>query len=79
MFFNILVRKELLQANGMRTAKRFLFYKPKEPLESWLEQYSIVKKFKIRTYRSTFSEKLKWFKALKKSVLDQNVILAPWL
>lgn len=74
--FNILVLKGLLQVEGVRTAKRFFFNKPKELLESWLEHYSIVKKCKIRTYRSALSGKSEWFKALKKSELDQNVILA---
>lgn len=53
--FNILVLKGLLQVEGVRTAKRFSFNKPKELLESWLEYYSIVKKCKIRTYRSALS------------------------
>lgn len=74
--FNILVLKGLLQVDGIRTAKRFSFNKPKELLESWLEHYSIVKKCKIRTYRSALSGKSEWFKALKKSELEQNVILA---
>lgn len=74
--FNILVLKGLLQVEGVRTAKRFSFRKPKELLESWLEHYSIVKKCKIRTYASALSGKSEWFKALKKSGLDQNVILA---
>jgi len=74
--FNILVLKGLLQVEGIRTAKRFSFNKPKELLESWLEHYSIVKKCKIRTYRSALSGKAEWFRALKKSGLEQNVILA---
>lgn len=74
--FNILVLKGLLQVEGIRTSKRFSFNKPKELLENWLENYSIVKKCKIRTYRSALSGKSEWFKALKKSGFDQNVILA---
>lgn len=74
--FNTLVLKGLLQVEGVRTAKRFSFNKPKELLESWLDYYSIVKKCKIRTYRSALSDKSDWFKALKKSGLEQNVILA---
>ena len=74
--FNILVLKGLLQVDGIRTAKRFSFNKPIELLESWLEHYSIVKKCKIRTYASALSGKSEWFKALKKSGLEQNVILA---
>lgn len=74
--FNILVLKGLLQVVGVRTAKRFFFKKPKELLESWLEHYSIVKKCKIRTYRSALSGKSEWLKALKQSGLDHNVVLA---
>jgi hypothetical protein len=74
--FNILVLKGLLQVKGVRTAKRFSFNKPKELLESWLGHYSIVKKCKIWTYASALSGKSEWFKALKKSGLEQNVILA---
>jgi hypothetical protein len=74
--FNILVLKGLLQVEGVRTAKRFFFKKPKELLENWLKHYSIVKKCKIRTYRSALSGKLEWLKALKQSGLDQSVILA---
>jgi len=74
--FHFLVLKGLLQVKGVRTAKKFSFNKPKELLESWLEHYSIVKKCKIRTYRSAFSGKSEWFKALKESGLEQEVILA---
>ncbi|HSX13200.1 MAG TPA: type IV toxin-antitoxin system AbiEi family antitoxin [Chlamydiales bacterium] len=74
--FKVLELKGLLQVEGVRTAKRFSFNKPKELLESWLEHYSIVKKCKIKTYRSALSGKSEWFKALKKSGLDQDVILA---
>lgn len=74
--FNILVLKGLLQVEGVRTAKRFFFKKAKELLESWLEHYSIVKKCKIRTYRSALSGKSEWFKALKQSGFDRHVILA---
>jgi hypothetical protein len=74
--FNILVLKGFLQVEGVRTRKKFFFKRAKELLESWLEYYSIVKKCKIRTYRSALSGKLDWFKALKQSALDQCVILA---
>jgi hypothetical protein len=74
--FNILVLKGLLQVEGVRTTKRFSFNKSKELLGSWLEHYSIVKKCSIRTYASALSGKSEWFKALKKSGLDQNVVLA---
>lgn len=74
--FNILILKGLLQVEGVRTAKRFSFNKSKELLESWLEHYSIVKKCKIRTYRSALSGKSEWFKALNKARLGSDVMLA---
>lgn len=74
--FNILALKGFLQVEGVRTAKRFYFHKPKELLENWLQHYSMVKKCKIRTYASALSGKSEWFKALKKSGFDQSVILA---
>ena len=74
--FNILVLKGLLQVEGIRTAKRFSFNNPKKLIESWLEHYSIVKKCKIRTYRSALLGKSEWVKALKKSGLGSDVILA---
>src|ERR1700726_2334137 len=41
--FEILVLKGILQTEGLRTAKKFFLKNPKLLLESWLEQYSIVK------------------------------------
>src|ERR1700721_2682221 len=39
--FGALVLKGILQAEGIRTAKKFFLKDPKRLLESWLEQYSI--------------------------------------
>lgn len=74
--FNILVLKGLLQAEGVRTSKRFSFKKSKELLENWLEHYRIIKKCKIRTYASALLGKVEWLKVLKQSGLAHNVILA---
>lgn len=74
--FGILVLKGLLQTEGIRTGKKFFFKKSKLLLESWLENYSIAKKCKMRTYRSGFSEKIEFFDALKKTRLSQKVGLA---
>lgn len=74
--FNILMLKGLLQTEGVRTAKRFCFKKSKPLLESWLEHYSIVKKCKMRTYRSALSGKQELLNALKQSGLDQKTALA---
>jgi len=74
--FNILALQGILQVEGVRTAKKFALKKSKALIESWLFHYNIVKKCKIRTYRSAFSEKSEWFKALKQSGTLQNVVLA---
>ncbi len=74
--FGILVLKGFLQTEGVRTAKKFFFKKPQPLLESWLNHYSIVKKCKIRTYRSAFQEKVELIDALTKSELGQKVALA---
>ena len=70
--FEILVLKGILQTEGVRTAKKFFLKDPKLLLESWLEQYSIVKKCKMRTYRSGFQDKVELLEALKKSNLNQE-------
>ncbi len=74
--FGILVLKGFLHTEGMRTAKKFFFKKSKLLLENWLEHYSVVKKCKIRTYRSGLSGKGELLDALKKSKLNQKVVLA---
>lgn len=74
--FGVLVLKGLLQTEGVRTAKKFLFKKPNLLLKSWLEHYSIAKKCKMRTYRSGFQGKEEFFEALKKSNLSPKVALA---
>lgn len=74
--FEILVLKGVLQTEGVRTSKKFSLKSPKLLLESWLEQYSIVKKCKMRTYRSGFQDKTEFLEALKKSNLSKKVALA---
>lgn len=74
--FGTLVLKGILQAEGIRTAKKFFLKDPKRLLESWLEQYSIVKKCKMRTYRSGLQDKAELLEALKKSNLNKKVALA---
>lgn len=74
--FGTLVLKGILQAEGIRTAKKFSLKNPKLLLESWLEHYSIVKKCKMRTYRSGFQDKTELLEALKKSNLSKKVALA---
>jgi hypothetical protein len=74
--FGSLVLKGILQAEGIRTAKKFFLKDPKRLLESWLEHYSIVKKCKMRTYRSGFQDKAELLEAIKKSNLSNKVALA---
>ncbi len=74
--FGILVMKGILQTEGIRTAKKFFFKKPKLLLQSWLEHYSITKKCKMRTYHSGLQGKKELIDALKKARLDQKVVLA---
>ena len=74
--FGILVLKGLLQTEGVRTAKKFFFKKSKRLLESWLENYSIVKKCTMRTFHSSLQGKTEFLDALKKNKLNQKVALA---
>ena len=74
--FGALVLKGILQAEGIRTAKKFFLKDTKRLLENWLEHYSIVKKCKMRTYRSGFQDKAELLEALKKSNLSNKVVLA---
>lgn len=74
--FGTLVLKGILQVEGIRTGKKFFLKDVKRLLESWLEHYSIVKKCKMRTYRSGFQDKEELLEALKKSNLSNKVVLA---
>ena len=74
--FEILTFNGLLQTKGLRTSKRFFLKKPKLLLESWLEQYSIIKKCKMWTYQSGLQENADMLQKLKKSKLSQQVALA---
>lgn len=74
--FEVLALKGILQTEGVRTAKKFFLKDPKRLLESWLEHYSIVKKCKMRTYRSGFQDKSELLEAIKKSKLSNKVVLA---
>lgn len=74
--FETLVLKGILQAEGIRTAKKFSLKHPKLLLESWLEQYSIVKKCKMRTYHSGFQDKAELLEVIKKSNLSNKIVLA---
>jgi hypothetical protein len=74
--FETLVLKGILQAKGVRTSKKFFLKDPKRLLESWLEHYSIVKKCKMRTYRSGYQDREELLEALKNFNLRYKVALA---
>ena len=74
--FGTLVLKGILQSEGIRTAKKFFLKDPKRLLESWLEHYSIIKKCKMRTYRSGFQDKAELLEVIRKSNLSNKVALA---
>ncbi len=74
--FGTLVLKGILRSEGIRTAKKFFLKGPKRLLEGWIEHYSIVKKCKMRTYRSGFQDKTELLEAIQKSNLSNKVALA---
>ncbi len=74
--FSVLVSNGFLRIEGIRTAKRFFLHKPTLLLESWLSQYSITKKCKLRTYRSGLQDKTELVAAIKNSNMAHKVALA---
>lgn len=74
--FKILIIKGFLATKGLRTSKKFIFKNPKTLLESWLDNYNIAEKCKMRTYRSAFQDKKKIFQVLIKNNLQNNMVLA---
>ncbi|HSX11778.1 MAG TPA: type IV toxin-antitoxin system AbiEi family antitoxin [Chlamydiales bacterium] len=74
--FASLVQNGFLLSEGVRTSKKFSLHNPAALLKSWLSQYSIVKKCKMRTYRSALRGRGEMLQALKGSDLDQKVALA---
>lgn len=74
--FGTLVLKGILQAEGVRTSKKFFLKDSIRLLKSWLEYYSIVKKCKMRTYRSGYQDREELLDSLKKSNLNKKVALA---
>lgn len=74
--FEELVSRGFLQIEGVRTAKKFYFKKSKPLMQAWIENYSIVKKCKLKTYRSAFHSKKEILEAIRKANLDKNIILA---
>jgi len=74
--FQILVLNGFLQTTGVRTAKKFSIRKPELLLKSWLDEYNIVKKCKMWTYKTGFQGKKEIFKVLEQSRFNQKIALA---
>lgn len=74
--FRVLVLMGYLRIEGLRTAKKFRLKKPEQLLKEWLQNYSIIKKCKIRTYRSGFQNREQLLNQLSHSVLKQRIRLA---
>lgn len=74
--FETLVWQGLLHTSGVRTAKKFALKNPGKLLENWLQNYSIVKKCKMRTYSSALQDKGELIASLKASGHTQSVVLA---
>jgi len=74
--FEILVLNGCIQVTGLRTSKKFIVKNPKILLKGWLDHYSIIKKCKMRTYRTGFQGKEQLIHALENSSLREKVVLA---
>ena len=76
MVFGFLIMHGYLHAEGIRTAKTFSNKKPQLLLSSWLEHYSIIKKCRLRTYRTGLQNRAEVMAVLKESSLKQKTVLA---
>lgn len=74
--FRTLTMNGCLQAEGLRTAKKFILKRPQILLKNWLEHYSIVKKCKMHTYRSGLQGHQQLLDVLNKSHLKEKIVLA---
>lgn len=74
--FEVLVMHGFLETIGIRTAKKFTIKKPELLLKNWLDNYSIVKKCKMRTYKTGFSNAQEVLKELMNSNFKNKVALS---
>lgn len=74
--FEQLVLYGFLETVGLRTAKRFHLKKPGLLLNSWIEHYSLVKKAKLRTYKTGLKDREEVLKILEASHLKSGVLLS---
>lgn len=74
--FSVLNSQGIIKTQGIRTAKSFILVKPKSLLNAWVENYSIIKKCKMWTYRSAYGSREEMLKVLTRSKLKSRVALA---
>lgn len=74
--FEQLVFYGLLETFGLRTAKRFHLKKPSLLLTSWIQHYNLVKKAKLRTYKTGLKDREEVLKTLGASPLKKSVLLS---
>ena len=65
-----------LDIRGIRTAKKFFLKNPAALLKNWTEQYNIMTKCKMWTYRSALQTQSEFLEALQKAHLNQKVAVA---
>jgi hypothetical protein len=74
--FANLIQKGIIGVRGERTAKVFFFKKPKKLLADWEQHYNVIKRAKLRTYRTTLSGYDEITKIIATSPLRKNIALA---
>lgn len=72
----VLVRNGCLRSTGLRTAKKFVVYKPKIIMKDWLERYNISRKCKMWTFSAGFSGRQRLLELLNGSALRGKFTLA---
>jgi hypothetical protein len=70
-----LIHNGIIEVQGERTAKKFIFKKPGVLLKEWEEKYSLVNKAKLRTYRTPLPTAKEIIKRINGSSLKKIVVL----
>lgn len=71
-----LVRKGVLVAEGVRTAKKYELKNPSALISDWIFHYDILKKCKAWTYTTAFSTRQEVLIAIERSKIKDEVCLA---
>ena len=74
--FAYLVKQGVLHTQGVRTAKRFFLAHPQRLLEEWSAHYSIVKKCRMWTYRTSLHTREALLEILKQPKWRKTTTLA---